>query len=520
MDYRIHAWNWINHCVFSIFKRYQGNTIQIYKGEEMNYKNYINNEWCEAESGKTFDVINPYTEKVIARVPASEDVDVEKAVEAAQVAFKEWGNMTPGNRRDRLKTLAKVSLENAESLAKTISSEMGKPYKDALSEIDDLAEYLEYYSELARDQVGKIVAPVEKKSMSLVRYEPYGIVGCIIPWNYPLSLMGWKLAPALAAGNTIIMKPSEITSVSILHWIEVVSGIMPPGVMNVITGYGSEAGEGIVKHPKVPIITFTGSVQTGKRIAKVAADNLKKVSLELGGKDPVIVCDDADIEVAAKGTSWGGFVNSGQVCTSVERVYVYNAVADKFTEALIEEAKKIKLGDPMDKNTDLGPMASKVQLDNTIEKVNLASKQGARVLIGGNQPKKLNTGYFYMPTIFDHITPDMDIVTEESFSPVIPIQKVQSLNEAIEMSNATKYGLGCTIFTRDIERAMSAADKIKSGTVCINNPLMENIAAPFGGMKQSGIGREHGIEALDEFREAKHIYIDYDSSNKSWWFGD
>ena len=485
----------------------------------MNYKNYINNQWCDAESGGTFDVINPYTEKVIAQVPASDEKDVEKAVVAAQNAFQDWGKMTPGRRRDFLKDLAKVSLANAEELAKTISLEMGKPYKDALTEIDDLAEYLEYYSELARDQVGKIVAPVEKKSMSLVKYEPYGVVGCIIPWNYPLSLMGWKLAPALAAGNTIIMKPSEITSLSILRWVEAVSEIMPPGVMNVITGYGSEAGEAIVKHPQVPIITFTGSVKTGKRIAKVASDNLKKVSLELGGKDPVIVCDDADIAIAAKGTSWGGFVNSGQVCTSVERVYVYNNIANKFTEALIEEAKKIRLGDPMDENTDLGPMASKTQLRNTIEKVDLAKKQGANILVGGKQPA-LDTGYFYMPTIFDQIKSDMDIVTEESFSPVIPVQKVESLDEAIKMSNATKYGLGCTIFTRDIERAMNAADKIKSGTVCINNPLMENIAAPFGGMKQSGVGREHGVEALDEFREAKHIYIDYNSSNKSWWFGD
>jgi len=244
------------------------------------------------------------------------------------------------------------------------------------------------------------------------------------------------------------------------------------------------------------------------------------VSLELGGKDPVIICDDADIEIAAKGTSWGGFVNSGQVCTSIERVYVYNSIADKFVELLVEEAKKIKLGDPMDEDTDLGPMASIVQLNNTIKKINLAKKQGARILIGGNRPKKFKKGYFYKPTIFDHVTSDMDIVTEESFSPVIPIQKVESMNEAVKMSNATKYGLGCTIFTKNIDRALTAADKIKSGTVCINNPLMENIAAPFGGMKQSGIGREHGIEALDEFREAKHIYIDYDSSKKSWWFGD
>jgi len=326
--------------------------------------------------------------------------------------------------------------------------------------------------------------------------------------------------PALAAGNTIVMKPSEVTSLSILHWIEIAGGDMPAGVMNVVTGLGGEAGEALVKHPDVPILTFTGSVRTGKRIARLAADNLKKVSLELGGKDPVIVCDDADIEVAAKGSAWGGFLNSGQVCTSVERVYVFDSIADKFTEALVEEAKKVKLGDPFDKGTDVGPMSSKMQLSNTINKVDLAKKEGARVLTGGKQSDQFEKGYFYEPTVFDQVTPNMEIIMEEAFSPVIPVQRVKSLDEAITMSNSTRYGLGCSIFTRDIERALTAADNIQAGTFCINSPLMENMAAPFGGMKQSGIGREHGLEALEEFREAKHIFIDYDHSNKDWWFGN
>ena len=485
----------------------------------MIYKNFINNKWSDAESGKTFDGVNPFTEEIIAQIPASSKPDINNAVKAAKDAFKDWSELTAGERRDFLRSLANNSRQHAESLAKTISSEMGKPFKDALTEIDDLAEYLEYYSELARDQVGRVVAPVDQKSMSLVQYEPYGVVGCIIPWNYPLSLMGWKLAPALAAGNTIVMKPSEVSSLSILHWAELAAREMPPGVINVVTGFGQEAGEELVKHPQVPVITFTGSIRTGKRIARLAADNLKKVSLELGGKDPVIVCDDVDVEIAARGTCWGGFVNAGQVCTSVERVYVYENVAKKFTEALVEEAKKVKIGDPMDDTTDVGPMASMAQLNNAIKKVNLAKEQGCRVLTGGKRSDKFIKGYFFEPTVFDKIKDEMDIVTEESFSPIIPVQKIHSMNEAIEMANSTKYGLGCTVFTKDIERALTAADKIKSGTICINNPLMENIAAPFGGMKQSGIGREHGIEALEEFREVKHIFIDYDYRNKSWWFG-
>ncbi|HIC38375.1 MAG TPA: aldehyde dehydrogenase family protein, partial [Candidatus Marinimicrobia bacterium] len=246
--------------------------------------------------------------------------------------------------------------------------------------------------------------------------------------------------------------------------------------------------------------------------------NLKKVSLELGGKDPVIICDDADIEVAAKGTSWGGFLNAGQVCTSIERVYVFDKVADAFTDALVAEAKKVRLGNPMDDATDVGPMSSEMQFTKAQEKVDLAIKEGARVLTGGQRSDKFDTGYFYEPTVFDHVTSEMEIVTEEAFSPVIPIQRVKSIEEAIHLSNSTRYGLGCTIFTRDIEKALTAADDIKAGTFCINNPLMENIAAPFGGMKQSGIGREHGIEALEEFRESKHIFIDYNHTIKDWWY--
>ena len=484
----------------------------------MNYKNYINGQWVDAKSGKNFPVENPFNQEIITHVPDSDKNDIDKAVSAAKTAYKDWHIMSAGDRRDLMRELATKSRENSKELAKTISMEMGKPLPEALDEIDTIADFLEYYGELSRDEVGRIVAPVETKTMSLVRYESVGVVGCIIPWNYPLALMGWKLAPALAAGNTVVMKPSEITPLSILHWCRIIDSVLPPGVINVVTGYGQSAGEPIVRHPDVPVVTFTGSVATGKKIASLAADNLKKVSLELGGKDPMIICDDADIEIAAQGASWGGFVNAGQVCTSIERVYVFESVIDQFTEAIIEEAKKVVLGNPMDPNTDIGPMASKAQQEKAIQKVEQAVSDGARLLAGGNVPKDFENGYFYQPTVLDKIKPNMEIVTEETFSPVLPIQKVSSIEEAIQQSNDSIYGLGCSIFTNDIDRALTAADDIKSGTVCINSPLMENIAAPFGGMKQSGIGREHGKEALDEFREAKHIFIDYKQESKDWWF--
>ena len=297
----------------------------------MKVQNYINGNWCDAVTGKIFAVENPFNKETIAHVPDSDEQDVHNAVIAANNAFEEWRFITASERRDLMRTMASKSRNNSEELARTITSEMGKPFSEALDEIENVADYLEYYSELARDQVGRIAAPVDKHTMSLIRYEPYGVVGCIIPWNYPLALMGWKLSPALAAGNTMVMKPSEITPLSILHWVELCGSDLPPGVINVITGYGKSAGEPLVKNPDVPVITFTGSIDTGKRIANLASKNLKKVSLELGGKDPIIICDDADIEVAAKGSSWGGFTNAGQVCTSIERVYVFENIADQWS---------------------------------------------------------------------------------------------------------------------------------------------------------------------------------------------
>ena len=484
----------------------------------MNYKNYINGNWHDAKSGKKFPVENPFSQEIIAEVPDSNIDDINMAVSYAKTAYLDWHLMTAGERSNLMRELANKSRENAKDLAKTISMEMGKPFSEALDEIDTIADFLEYYGELARDEVGRIVAPVDSKTMSLVRYESTGVIGCIIPWNYPLALMGWKLAPALAAGNTVVIKPSEVTPLSVLHWCSLIQSILPAGVINVVTGYGQSAGEPLVTHLDVPVITFTGSVATGKKIARLAADNLKKVSLELGGKDPMIICDDADIEIAAQGASWGGFVNAGQVCTSIERVYVFENVIDQFTEAIIEEANKVVLGDPFAKDTNIGPMVSKAQQENTIQKVEQAVKDGARLLTGGSIPKNLGNGYFYKPTVLDNIKPNMEIVTEEAFSPILPIQKVSSIQDAIKQSNDSIYGLGCSIFTKDIDRALTAADDIKSGTICINSPLMENIAAPFGGMKQSGIGREHGKEALDEFREAKHIFIDYKQEAKDWWF--
>jgi betaine-aldehyde dehydrogenase len=329
--------------------------------------------------------------------------------------------------------------------------------------------------------------------------------------------MAWKVAPALSAGNTVVIKPSEITPLSTLRWMEIACDHLPEGIINVITGDG-ETGAALVEHPDTRVIAFTGSVETGKKIALMAAKQLKKTSLELGGNDPIIICDDVDIEIAAKGTTWGGLLNAGQVCTSLERVFVMESVAEKFIEAVVEEARQVRLGDPMNGQTDMGPMVSKMQLEKAENKVNRAKSEGARLLCGGGRPEQFQKGYFYSPTVFDQVTSEMEMMNVETFGPIIPIQKIKTLEEAIELANNSQYGLGCNIYTNDMEKALTAADDIKAGSFWINDPLTDNEAAPFGGMKMSGGGRELGIEGLDEFREPKHILIDYQIRKKDYWF--
>ena len=306
----------------------------------MNHKNYINNEWVDAKDGKTFDVENPFTEEIIAQVPRSNEVDVDAAVQAAKAAWKEWKMLGSLDMRDLLREVAVKSRAHDHEIAEIITHESGKPLIECLDEIEWIASIFEYYSEIGRDQRGRVVAPVTPRSISMVIKEAYGVVGCIVPWNYPLLLMAWKAAPALAAGNTVVVKPSEVTPLSIMRWLEVACDHLPKGILNMVTGFGA-TGAALVEHPDTRVIAFTGSVDTGKKIATMAAAQLKKTSLELGGNDPIIICDDVDVQIAAKGTAWGGLLNAGQVCTSLERVFVMESIANNFIEAVVEEAKKV-----------------------------------------------------------------------------------------------------------------------------------------------------------------------------------
>ena len=483
----------------------------------MQNRNYIDNKWIDASDGRTFGVENPFTEETIAQVPHSSALDVDAAVQAAKSAWKEWKMLGSLEMRDLLREVAVKSRTHDREIAEIITAESGKPLIECLDEIEWIASIFEYYSEIGRDQRGRVVAPVTPRSMSMVVKEAYGVVGCIVPWNYPLLLMAWKAAPALAAGNTVVVKPSEVTPLSIIRWLEVTCDHLPKGILNMVTGFG-ETGAALVEHPDTRVIAFTGSVETGKKIAAMAATQLKKTSLELGGNDPIIICDDVDVEIAAKGTAWGGLLNAGQVCTSLERVFVMESIANNFIEAVVEEAKKVRLGDPMHSQTDMGPLASVMQLEKTERKVERAVSEGARLLCGGNRPEEFEKGYFYNPTVFDRVISEMEMMNVETFGPIIPIQKVKNLEEAIELANNSQYGLGCNIYTNDMEKALTAADDIKAGSFWINDPLTDNEAAPFGGMKMSGGGRELGIEGLDEFREPKHILIDYQIREKNYWF--
>tara|TARA_B100001250_G_scaffold87810_1_gene72642 strand:- start:1376 stop:2857 length:1482 start_codon:yes stop_codon:yes gene_type:complete len=480
-------------------------------------KNYINNKWVNSIDGDLFEVENPFTEKVITKVPYSKEKDVDNAVNSAKLAWKNWKSIGSLDMRDLLREVAVKSRINNREIAEIIVAESGKPLIECLDEVEWISSIFEYYSEIGRDQKGRVVAPVTSRSISMVIKESYGVVGCIVPWNYPLLLMAWKVAPALASGNTVVIKPSEYTPLSIMRWLQVACDHLPTGIINMITGDGV-TGSYLVEHPDTRVIAFTGSVDTGKKIAMMAAKQLKKTSLELGGNDPIIICDDVDLEIAARGTTWGGLLNAGQVCTSLERVFVMNNIADDFIEAVVEEAKKVRLGDPMNGKTDMGPMSSQEALKKVENKVQRAKAEGARLLIGGSRPKEFENGYFYSPTVFDKIDSNMEMMNIETFGPVIPIQKVNNLTEAINLANDSEYGLGCNIYTNDMEKALTAAEDIKAGSFWINDPLTDNEAAPFGGMKMSGGGRELGIEGLDEFREPKHILIDYKIRDKDYWF--
>ena len=344
------------------------------------------------------------------------------------------------------------------------------------------------------------------------------MVGCIVPWNYPLLLLAWKVAPALAAGNTIVIKPSEMTPLTALYLAEHCFDGLPTGVVNVVTGYGLETGEPLVKHPDVPVIAFTGSLATGQRIASLAAPMMKKLHLELGGKDATVIAEDADPEIAAKAVAYAALINAGQVCTSTERVYLPKNRAAKFTEAIVEQVKSLRLGSGLESTTDMGPMIGEPFRAKFEKQIADARASGAKILTGGGRPKHLEKGFFHEPTVLTGVDHTMVIMREETFGPAVPIMEYTSFDEAIQLTNDCQYGLGAVLISNDTKKIKQFFDDVKAGTIWINDPLTDNYAGPFGGMKYSGGARELGEEGLEEFRETKHVHWDFNMEDKGYWF--
>jgi acyl-CoA reductase-like NAD-dependent aldehyde dehydrogenase len=465
------------------------------------------------ENGR-LNVVNPATGESIEEVGTTTREELDAAAENARKGFEEWRGFAGLDRAEVFHEISRSLRDHSGELAEIMTREGGKPYIENHDEVTWTAACFDYYGEIARDNVGYLPAPIEPQQLALVIKEPVGTVACIVPWNYPLLLAAWKVAPALAAGNAVILKPSEETPLATRRMAELIEGL-PEGLFQVVYGAG-DVGEMLVRHPGVDMVAFTGSQETGRKVGVAAAERLIRANLELGGKDPFIICDDVDVEVAAQGAVWAACLNAGQVCTSSERFYVEKKIADDFVEASREFVESLNVGDPMDRSTDIGPMVNAKGREKVERHVGEAIQNGATLVTGGERLGE--RGFFYRPTVLVGVEPSMRVMSEETFGPVVPIVRVDSLDEAIEQANSVPYGLGANVYTRDFEKMLRCIREIRAGTVWINDPLTDNDAAPFGGQKGSGIGRELGREGLEAFQESKHVHIDPKVEKKEWWY--
>ena len=478
---------------------------------------YIDGEWTPARSGRWFDSKNPFTGEPWAQMPRADEADVDRAVKAADAAFRSgpWASMSPSDRGLLLYRLADIVTQRAEYLADLEVRDNGKLRVEMLGQMRYLPRWFQYYGGLA-DKIEGTVTPIDKKGMlHYVTHEPVGVVGAITPWNSPILLTAWKLAPALAAGNTVVVKPSEFASASMLGLAKLFEEAgFPRGVLNVITGMGAEAGEPLVEHPLVSRIAFTGGNIGGRKIAEAAARQFKRVSLELGGKSPHIVFGDADIAGAVNGAISGIFAASGQTCMAGSRLLLHASIHDEFVERLVERVKKARMGDPNSMETDIGPVATEQQLAKVLDYIEIAKRDGARCVLGGVRATRpeCGDGWFVEPTIFTGVTNDMRIAREEVFGPILSILKFETDDEAVAIANDTPFGLAAGIWTTDLGRALAMPRRLNAGTVWVNAYRVVSYMAPFGGFKQSGIGRENGVAAIYEYLEQKSVFLNAKSS--------
>ena len=473
-------------------------------------KQVIAGEQREASDGGTTEIRNPATGELVDRVAAGTQEDVDRAIDAAESAFKKWSRVPPSQRAEILYKGAHLIKEREKDLARLLTQEQGKPIREAILEIRRFAHTLEHYAGLAKSIRGGYVPALDDRRYGMIIKKPIGVCGSIVPWNFPVSLLGNKIGPALVTGNTVVVKPAGTTPLTDIQAVMILNEAgLPPGVLNIVPGPARIVGEALLKDPRVRKIGFTGATSTGKHVMEVAAQNVKRVTLELGGSDPMIVCDDANLDEAAGAASVGRFFNCGQACLAIKRLYLFDKIYDEFVAKLVAKVEKLRVGSGLEQGVIVGPLHTAAQRDEIEEQVNDAVKRGARVLAGGKRPSgdAFAKGNFYLPTLLADVDENSRAVKEEVFGPALPIMRVTDLDEAIQKANDSIYGLGSSIWTRDLDNATHAADRLEAGYTWINSPQIIFDELPFGGVKQSGLGKEHGEEALDYYMETKSVVV-------------